>query len=77
MKKPTRWLIGLSVAGVLLGNPVGSSANDDSTDATIEIVDQPIMIGTTSFCYAGRIIDPTTGEEVDLYNLCTDNLDLA
>lgn len=76
MKKLTRCLIGLSVVGMLLGNPVGSSANDDSSDATIQILDQP-MIGTTAFCYAGSIMDPTTGGEVDLYNLCTDNLDLA
>ena len=76
MKNLTRCLMALSVAGVLLGNPVGSSANDDSADAIIQILDQP-MIGTTDFCYAGRIMDPTTGEEVELYNLCTDNLDFA
>jgi hypothetical protein len=76
MKKLTGYLVGLSVAGALLGNPVKSLANVDSADATIGIWDQSTM-AATDFCYAGSIMDPATGEEFDLYNLCIDNLDLA
>ena len=73
MKRLTKYLIGFSVAGLFIGNPMRLSATDDAATRT---VGQP-MIAATEYCYAGSIVDPTTGEEVDLYNLCTDDLDLA
>jgi hypothetical protein len=73
-----RWLIGLSLAGVLLGNPVKGLANDDSANTwQFVIPDEPTIEASTDYCYGGTLVDPTTGEAVDFYNLCTDDLDLA
>jgi hypothetical protein len=36
-----------------------------------------IDIAQVAFCYAGSAEDPSTGESVDLYTLCTDDLDIA
>jgi hypothetical protein len=73
-----KWLLSLTLAGVFLGNPVKLLANDDSGDAwQFVITDEPVIQASTEYCYAGMITDPVTGETVDLYNFCTDNLDLA
>jgi hypothetical protein len=72
------WLVSLSLAGVLMGNPLKVLANDDSAGAwQFVITDEPVIQASTDYCYAGTITDPVTGETVDLYNFCTDNLDLA
>jgi hypothetical protein len=72
------WLKSLALVGILLGNPAKGFANDNSAHAWQFVVeDESITTASTEYCYAGSIIDPTTGEAVDLYNLCTDNLDLA
>lgn len=72
------WLTSLALGGLLLGNPANGFANDDSNGAwQFAVEDEPVIVAATEYCYAGSIIDPTTGEVVDLYNLCTDNLDLA
>ena len=73
-----KWLLSLTLAGVFLGNPVKLLANDDLGDAwQFVITDEPVIQASTEYCYAGTITDPVTGETVDLYNFCTDNLDLA
>ena len=72
-----KWLVSLSLAGVFLGNPVKLLADDDSVDAWFVIPDEAIIEASTEYCYAGTITDPVTGEAVDLYNFCTDDLDLA
>ena len=71
-------LISLSLAGVLLGNPVKGFADNDSAGAwQFVIADEPLIQAATEYCYAGSMVDPATGEVFDLYNFCTDNLDLA
>jgi hypothetical protein len=75
--KVGRWLIGLSLAGVLLGNPAKGLANDDSASSREFVASDELIIASTDFCYAGTAVDPTTGEAVDFYNLCSDDLDLA
>ena len=74
--KVGRWLIGLSLAGVLLGNPAKGLANDSASSWEFVTPDE-LIIASTDFCYAGTAVDPTTGEAVDFYNLCSDDLDLA
>lgn len=37
----------------------------------------PPRLAKSDYCYAGSVIDPVTGESVDLYTLCTDDLDRA
>jgi hypothetical protein len=71
-----RYLVGLSLAGVLLANPVKAVADDNSA-GSMSSGSGFIQVASTSFCYAGSTIDPTTGQTVDLYNLCVDDLDMA
>ena len=61
-------LISLSLAGVLLGSAGAWQFG---------IADEPLIQAATEYCYAGSMVDPATGEAFDLYNFCTDNLDLA
>ena len=71
----------LLFAGVLYSDaPMASErystrANDTFLSATVEIA-------AVDFCYAGSIVDPTTGESVDLFVICEEdgaeqNMDLA
>ena len=54
-------------------------ATDDS--AQQESRGEPFDLAAVDYCYRGSTVDPTTGETVDLYTLCTDeakgNMDLA
>ena len=84
-----KWFVGLLFAGVLLANPVKLLADREVSDHEVNetwyfVADEPVVTddepgieASTDYCYAGTIIDPATGESVDLYNLCTDSLDLA
>jgi hypothetical protein len=43
---------------------------------------EPLEIASVDYCYAGSMVDPASGEKVDLFVFCTDdaiagNLDLA
>jgi hypothetical protein len=71
-----KYLVGLSLAGVLLANPVKALTEDNSA-GPMSASTGLIQAAATSFCYAGSTVDPTTGEIVDLYNLCVDDLDFA
>jgi hypothetical protein len=91
-------LVTLSLAGVLLGTPTTGIANDEmpNTSAVEEkIADlprnealqrenrvEPFELAEVDFCYLGSSVDPATGEILDLYGLCSEdvvahNLDLA
>ena len=78
-----KWLVGFLFVSVLLANPVKLLADRELSDhATTETWyfiadDEPSIEANTDYCYAGTIIDPATGESVDLYNLCPDSLDFA
>ena len=77
--KLSKWFIGLIFAGVLLAHPVRLLADNEATETWYFVADdeEPGIEASTDYCYAGTIIDPASGESVDLYNLCTDSLDLA
>jgi hypothetical protein len=56
------------------------SATDESTQQGNTI--EPFELVAVDFCYKGSTVDPTTGEVVDLYVMCTgdgveQNLDIA
>jgi hypothetical protein len=104
-------IVGLSLAGLLLGNPTQGLANDEflrpmnpEISATQEklrefpsqgsthqrSMAEPSEMGAVAsfqtasvdYCYRGSIMDPVTGEMVDLYVLCTEgeighDLDIA
>jgi hypothetical protein len=71
-----KYFVGLSLAGVLLAHPV-KALTDDRFAGPMNPGTGFIQEAATSFCYAGSTIDPTTGETVDFYNLCVDDLDFA
>jgi hypothetical protein len=77
--KLSKWFIGLIFAAVFLANPVRLLADNEATETWYFVADDedPGIQASTDYCYAGTIIDPATGESVDLYNLCTDSLDFA
>jgi hypothetical protein len=57
---------------------VQAEAADNSTAKTAET----FQLAAVDFCYAGSIIDPATGESVDLFVICDEdgaeqNMDLA
>jgi hypothetical protein len=67
-----KYFLGLAVAGVLFAHPVKGHTDDGPMSSGGFIQE-----AATSFCYAGTTVDPVTGETVDLYNLCVDDLDMA
>jgi len=78
-----KWFVGSFFVGVLLANPVKLLADREASDYEATETwyfiadDEPGVQATTDYCYAGTVIDPATGESVDLYDLCPDSLDLA
>jgi hypothetical protein len=62
-----------------------SSVQVDTMEASDAIEKTPreaLEIAAVDYCYAGSLIDPTTGESVDLFVLCEEdgleqNMDLA
>jgi hypothetical protein len=97
------YLMSVSLAVVLLGNPSQALADDGfasaatsgapaaprkmpalSTDKATQQPksSEPLEIASVDYCYAGSMVDPASGEKVDLFVFCTDdaiagNLDLA
>jgi hypothetical protein len=94
-------IIGLSLAGLLLGNPTQGVATDEflrpmnaEISATHEKLREFPSQGSThqrsmaepseiaavasfetasvDYCYRGSVMDPVTGEMLDLYVLCTE-----
>lgn len=93
-------IVGLSLAGLLLGNPTRGLANDaflrpmnpeiSATHEKIqdfpsqgsthqrsmaepsEIAPDSLKMAAVDYCYRGSIMDPTTGEMVDLFVMCTE-----
>ena len=91
-------LVSLSLAGVFLGTPTMGIANDDIADRSAveermadfprneavqrESRAEPFELAEVDYCYLGSSVDPATGEILDLYGLCSEdvvahNLDLA
>jgi len=68
-----KYMMGLMVAGVFLTHPIKGHSEDGPMDSGNGF----IQAAKTSYCYAGTTVDPTTGESVELYNLCVDDLDVA
>jgi hypothetical protein len=80
-----------SLTVVLLGNPTQGLADDGIASAVAsgagKATQQPksselLEIVSVDYCYAGSMVDPASGEKVDLFVFCTDdaiagNLDLA
>jgi hypothetical protein len=59
-------------------NPASSAAQPDTWRVPTELADQsdlaePLDTAGVDYCYKGSVIDPTTGEVVDLYALCTED----
>jgi hypothetical protein len=91
--KLQKYFLSLFLAGVLLGIPVKATLADDNlpapTTSDRDAVEGKIsapsnepLIAAADFCYKGSTVDPTTGEIIDLYVLCTEdsiesNLDVA
>jgi hypothetical protein len=50
--------------------PIDQSAQSEDQAEAFDVVE-------VAFCYAGTGIDPSTGETVDLYSLCSDDLERA
>jgi hypothetical protein len=82
---------GMFLVGIILGNSGNAWADDMFTklgnsgskvpDAQ-ENVREYFELAAVDYCYRGSTVDPRTGETVDLYTLCTDdvikgNMDLA
>jgi hypothetical protein len=85
------------LAGILYGSNTHTSANDKSpanpdnslvqndsaaSIAMDNIPSEPLEIAAVDYCYAGSLLDPTTGESVELFVLCEEdgleqNIDLA
>ena len=82
-------LIGVFFAGILLANPAKALAGGDfsgpmnpennvvnealSTDQWAENPAEPFQVMSVDYCYRGSIMDPTTGEMVDLFVMCADD----
>ena len=92
-------IVGLFLAGLLLGNPTQGLANDEflrpmnpeisatheklresqgsthqrsmAEPSEIEAV-ASFQTASVDYCYRGSVMDPVTGEMVDLYVLCTE-----
>jgi hypothetical protein len=67
-----------------INGDVNEEGLEEATDesASQESPDQSLELAAIDYCYRGSAVDPTTGESVDLYTLCTDeavegNMDLA
>ena len=79
----------LLLAGMLYGSngatSTNNTANGSSESAGIAsdiIRTEALEIAAVDYCFAGSLIDPTTGESVDLFVLCDEdgleqNIDLA
>ena len=74
----------LLFAGVLYGAdgdaPMASERYSTRAEGTFPSA--TVDIAAVDFCYAGSIVDPTTGESVDLFVICEEdgaeqNMDLA
>lgn len=80
------------LAGMLYGSNGAASTNDKplvvpenravQSDAAASIPSEALEIAAVDYCYAGSLIDPTTGEGVDFFVLCEEdgmeqNIDLA
>jgi hypothetical protein len=69
------------------GNSGSKAAEETTPDMAIddyaqESVRESFELAAVDYCYRGSTVDPRTGETVDLYTLCTDdvikgNMDLA
>jgi hypothetical protein len=83
------YFVNLFLAGLLLGGPLKTLANEGKTpeSATDESnqeadFDESFDVVAVDYCYMGSTVNPTTGEIVDLYRLCADgpveeNMDLG
>lgn len=78
------------LAGMLYGSNGAASTNDkplvipinSSVQSDTGIPRESVEIAAVDYCYAGSLIDPTTGESVDFFVLCAEdgleqNIDLA
>jgi hypothetical protein len=69
------------------GNSGSKAAEETTQDMVIddyaqESVRESFELAAVDYCYRGSTVDPRTGETVDLYTLCSDdvikgNMDLA
>jgi hypothetical protein len=69
------------------GNSGSKAAEETTQDMAIDdyaqqSVRESFELAAVDYCYRGSTVDPRTGETVDLYTLCTDdvikgNMDLA
>jgi hypothetical protein len=92
--KLQRYFLSLFLAGVLLGIPAKAALADDNFPAPMNSDNEAaegrssapsngsLKIAAADFCYRGSTVDPSTGEIIDLYVLCTEdsiesNLDVA
>lgn len=92
------YLASLSLAGVFLVSPATANGNDDVLNRSMaeekmaefplseadqpENRAEPFELAEVDYCYRGSGVDPATGEIIDLYSLCSedviaDNFDLA
>ena len=69
------YLTAAAFAAALFAVPVRGYAENGAPGATASGTN--IQAARTSYCYAGSTVDPATGETIDYYNLCEDNLDVA
>lgn len=85
-------LFGSSAAAAVDHKPLGNAVNSPVQSGTEKsaagesaIENGPkgaVEVAAVDYCYAGSIMDPTTGESVDLFVLCEEdgleqNIDLA
>ena len=69
------YLTAAALAAALFAVPVRGHAENSAPGVTAS--ETNIQAAKTSYCYAGSTVDPATGETIDYYNLCEDNLDTA
>jgi hypothetical protein len=91
-----KYFASLFAAGMLLGSPTKGVADEffsaptDSTESAAEGTESPNTpelavpseMVAVDYCYQGSLVDPATGESVDLFVLCAEdgveqNIDLA
>lgn len=82
-----KYLASLFVAGMLLGSPNKGVADEffsaptDSTESAAEGTESPhaselavpLEMVAVDYCYQGSLVDPATGESVDLFVLCAED----
>jgi hypothetical protein len=72
------YLATISLLGALTALPLQVGAQEDRSNLTPRelalVVDEFGQPASISYCYRGSIVDPTTGEILDLYGICDNSL---